>query len=143
MGHPWQFDRKVTYVRERNSYKFEKDGFKHTLVPLKEEGTTETRSPKLLVLSGKEFMQQMEEEEVSYVVVFKPKVVLLHTEIADLPIEIQDLLHDFHDIIVDDFSSELPPKRSISNHIDLILGESIPKKDAYRMKPKENDEVIK
>ena len=83
----------------------------------------------------------MEEEEVSYAVVCKPKVVLMHTEIVDLPFEVQDFLHEYHDIVVDDFSNELPPKRSISNHIDLIPGESIPNKDAYKMTPKENEEV--
>jgi hypothetical protein len=43
---PWQFDRKVTHDGESNCYKFEKDGIKHTLVPLKEEGTTEQAAQK-------------------------------------------------------------------------------------------------
>ena len=72
---------------ERNCYKFEKDGIKHTLVPLKEESPTKTSNPKVLLLGGKEFLQQIKEEEVSYAVNCKPKVVLLHTEIVDLPIE--------------------------------------------------------
>ena len=65
-------------------YKFEKDGIKHTLVPLKEEIIVETSSPKVLLLGGKESLQQMKEEEVSYAVVCKPKVVLLHTKIVCL-----------------------------------------------------------
>jgi hypothetical protein len=85
----------------------------------------------------------MEEEEVSYVVICKPKVVLMHTEIVDLPIEVQELLHEFHDIVVDEFPSEIPPKRSISHHIDFIPGASLPNKAAYRMTPKENEEVRK
>ena len=80
---------------ESNYYKLEKDGIKHTLVPLKEESIAETSSPKVLLLGGKEFLQQMQEEEVSYVVVCKPKVLLLHTEIVDLPIEVQGLLHEY------------------------------------------------
>ena len=28
LGHPWQFDRKVTHDGERNYYKFENDGIK-------------------------------------------------------------------------------------------------------------------
>jgi len=143
LGRPWQFDRKVIHDGERNGYKFVKDGIKHTLVPLKEEGTVETNKPKVLLLSGNKFLQQMEEEEVSYVVVCKPKVVLLHTKIAYLPIKIQDLLHEFHDIVVDDLPSELPPKRSISHQIDLISGASLLNKATYPMTPKENDEVIK
>ena len=86
LGHPWKFDRKVIHDGESNYLKFEKDGVKHTFVPLKEESIAETSSPKVLLLGGKEFLQQMEEEEVSYAVVCKTKVVLLHTEILDLPI---------------------------------------------------------
>ena len=126
---------------ESNYYKFEKDGIKHTLVPLKEDNIVETSSPKVLMLGGKEFLQQMQEEEISYLVVCKPKVVLLHTEIVDLPIEVQELLHEYHDIVVDDLSNELPLKRSINHHIDLILGASISNKAMYRMIPKENEEV--
>ena len=85
----------------------------------------------------------MEEEEVSYAVVCKPKVVLLHTEIADLPIEVQDMLNEFHDILVDNLLIELAPKISISHHIDLILGASLPNKATYQMTPKENEEVRK
>jgi len=56
LGRPWQFDRKVTHDGQSNCDKFEKDGIKHTLVPLKKEGTTETSNPKALLLSGNEFL---------------------------------------------------------------------------------------
>ena len=48
---------------------------------------------------------------------------------------------DYEDIIVDDFPDALPPKRSVSHHIDLIPGASFPNKAAYRMTPKENEEI--
>jgi len=73
----------------------------------------------------------MEEEEVNYAMICKSKVVSIHTEIVDLLIEVQELLHEFHDIGVDEFPSELPPKRSISYHIDLILGASLSNKATY------------
>ena len=73
--------------------------------------------------------------------VCKPKVVLLHTKIVDFPIEVHGLLHEYHDIVFDDFPNELQPKRSISHHIELILGVSLPNKVGYRMAPKENEEV--
>jgi len=47
----------VTHDGESNCYKFEKDGTKHTLLPLKEEGTVEPCSPKALLLSGNEFLK--------------------------------------------------------------------------------------
>jgi hypothetical protein len=36
----------------------------------------------------------------------------------------------------------LPPIRSIIHHIELIPRESLPKKEAYRMTTKENEEII-
>ena len=55
-----------------------------------EEGEPSSRviDPKTLLLSGKEYLQQIEEEEVSFALVCKPKVVLTSTKISDLPVEI-------------------------------------------------------
>ena len=70
-------------------------------------------------------------------------MVVLHTKITDLPEEIQDMLQDFGDIIVDDLPDELPPKRSISHCLDFIPGASLPNKAAYRMSPKDHEEIRK
>ena len=43
--------------------------------------------------------------------------------------------------MVDDFGNELSLVRSISHHIDLIPGASFLNKVAYRMTPKENEEI--
>jgi hypothetical protein len=53
------------------------------------------------------------------------------------------MLDNFADIVVDDLPCSLPPIRSISHHIDLILGASLPNKAAYRLTPRENEEVKK
>ena len=42
LGRPWQYDHKVVHDGKTNCYKFVKDGIKNTLVPIKEEETTET-----------------------------------------------------------------------------------------------------
>ena len=63
--------------------------------------------------------------------------------ISYLPLEIQDMLNDYRDIIVDTFPDDLPPVRSISHHIDLIPGAGLPNKAAYRMTPTENEEIRK
>ena len=73
----------------------------------------------------------------------KPNVVLISTKVTDLPIEIQDILNEYHDIVVDDFPNKLPHMRSISHHIDLIHGPSLPNKVSYRMTPHENEETRK
>ena len=85
----------------------------------------------------------MEEEEVSFALIYKPKVVFTDTSIANLLVEIQDMLHEFSEIVVDDLPDNLLPKRSISHHIDLIPGANLPNKVAYRMTLQKNEEIIK
>jgi hypothetical protein len=74
-------------------------------------------------------------------VVCRPKVVLIKTNIAYFPFEVQEMLHEFSDIVVDDLPNELQLKRSISHHIEFILGASLPNKVAYKVTPKENKEI--
>jgi hypothetical protein len=74
-------------------------------------------------------------------VVRKPRVILTNTYVEDFPEEIQELLETFVDIVVDELPHSLPPIRSISHHIDLIPGASLPNKPVYRLTPRENEEV--
>jgi hypothetical protein len=50
-------------------------------------------------------------------------------------------LDNFADIVLDEFPNSFPPIRSIIHHIDLIPGEILPNKEAYRLTPRENQEV--
>eukprot|EP00253_Pinus_taeda_P002689 PITA_02689 len=144
LGRPWQYDKKVTHDGVLNCYKFEKYGVKHTLVPIREEKeAVEVNEPKALLMSGKQFLNQVENNEMNYAVVRKTRTVLLHTEIIDLSVEIQQMLEEFTNIVVDDLPDKLPPKRSISHHIDFIPRASLPNKAAYRMSPKDNEEIRK
>ena len=80
----------------------------------------------------------MQENEVSFAIIGKPRTVITNTRIDELPVEIQKLFDEYVDIVVDDLLDELPPIRSISHHIDLIPRASLPNKAAYRMTPVEN-----
>ena len=60
------------------------------------------------MLSRKEYLQQFEKEELNYVVVCKPRVGTINTNMTDLPEEIQEMLSEFSDIVVDDLPNELP-----------------------------------
>jgi hypothetical protein len=64
---------------------------------------------------------------MQFVVVRKPRVILISTSIDDLHEEIQELLENFTDIVVDDLPCSLPSIRSIIHHIDLIPRVSLPK----------------
>eukprot|EP00253_Pinus_taeda_P007847 PITA_07847 len=143
LGRPWQYDRRVTHDGKTNCYKFTKDGVKHTLVPIKEEDSAESSGTKALLLGGKQFIKQIDETEVNFAVVRRVKPVLLSTERTKLPKEVQELLEEFHNIAAEELPDKLPPKRSISHHIDFIPGASLPNKAAYRMSPKDNEEVHK
>jgi hypothetical protein len=68
-------------------------------------------------------------------VVRKPRVILTSTSIDDFPEEVQELLDNFVDIVVDEMPNSLRPIRSISHHIDLIPGEILPNKVAYKLTP--------
>ena len=59
LGRPWQYDRKVVHDGKKNCYKFVKDGIKHSLVPTKEEDTTENSGTKALLLGGKALLEIM------------------------------------------------------------------------------------
>jgi hypothetical protein len=74
-------------------------------------------------------------------VVRKPRVMLTSTSMDDLPEEVQELLDNFANMVVDELPNSFPPIRIINHHIDLIPGESLPNKEAYRLTPQENEEV--
>eukprot|EP00253_Pinus_taeda_P014170 PITA_14170 len=142
-GHQLLVDEQRKVEFQIGKYK-DKDGIKHMLVPIKEEeGELETSETRALLVSGKQFVKQVEDSKIGYAVVRKARTVLLHTKILDLPIEIQQMLEEFANIVVDDLPDKLPPKRSISHHIDFIPGASLPNKAAYRMSPKDNEEIRK
>jgi hypothetical protein len=71
----------------------------------------------------------------------KPRVILTNTSVEDFPVEIQELLENFVDIVVDELPNSLPPIRSISHHIELIPGASLTNKASYRFTPRVNEEV--
>ena len=71
----------------------------------------------------------------------KLRIVLTSTRVDDLQEEVQELLEEFADIVVGELPRSLPPIRSISHHIDLIPGASLPNKATYRLMSQENEEV--
>ena len=95
------------------------------------------------MLSGKEYLQQIEKEELSYDLVCKPRVVTMKTNVTYLHEEIQEMLSEFSDIVVDDLPNDLPPRRDISHQNDFIPEVSLLNKAAYRLTPQENEEVRK
>eukprot|EP00253_Pinus_taeda_P032205 PITA_32205 len=141
LGRPWQFDWKAIHDGRRNTYTLEKDGNKHILLPLKDEAGKEAPRNSVMLMSGKELLQEVKkDEQMHFAIIRRPKVILTSTNLDDLSEEIKTLLNDFVDIIVDELPNALPPIRSISHHIDLVPGASLPNKAAYKL-TQENAEV--
>jgi hypothetical protein len=132
----------VNFIHDgrKNTYTLEKNGCRHMFLPLEDKGFKEEASLSILLMSGKELLKEVKkDQEMQFVVIGKTRAILTNTSMNDLPIEIQELLDEFIDIMVDELLHTLPPIRSISHHIDLILGESLPNKAAYRLTPQENE----
>jgi hypothetical protein len=142
LGRPWQYDINVIHDGRKNTYTLEKNGRNHMLLLIKDKEVTIEVSNTVLLMSGKELLKEVKKkEDPQFIVVRKPRIVLTSTRVDDLPEEIQKLLEEFADIVVDELPRSFPPIRSISHHIDLIPGASLPNKAAYRLMPQENEEV--
>jgi hypothetical protein len=96
------------------------------LLLIEDKGVNEESSSIILLMSGKELLNEL---------------ILTSTSMDDMPVEIQELLDNFADIVVDELPCSLPPIRSINHHIDLIPGEILPNKETYKLTPQENEEV--
>lgn len=57
------------------------------------------------------------------------------------PIQVRPLLREFADIIPDEIPPGLPAMCDIQHCIDFIPGSTIPNRPAYRMNPKEYEEL--
>lgn len=52
LGRPWKFDQKAVHDGRRNTYTIEKDGTKHTLLPLKHDVDKGTLGNSIMLISG-------------------------------------------------------------------------------------------
>ena len=72
------------------------------------------------------------------------EVFIISNEITNgLPSVVVDLLQVYEDLLRDEISNRLPPKRGIEHQIDFIPRASIPNRPAYRTNPVEIKEIQK
>ena len=71
--------------------------------------------------------------------------ILTNLEEPDIPLPTHplavSLLQMFAHVFPDEIPAGLPPKRDIQHHIDFVPGAVLPNKPAYRMNPKDTDEI--
>jgi hypothetical protein len=90
LGRPWKYDRNIIHDGRKNTYTLDNNGRMHMLLPIEDKKVKEETSNTILLMSGKEpFDEFKKDEEMKFVVMRKPRVILTSTSIDDLLEEIQ------------------------------------------------------
>ena len=89
LGIPWKYDRNVIHDGRKNTYTLEKNGRTHMLLPIKDKEVKTKMSNNVLLMSGKELLNEVKKkEDTQFIMVKKPIIVLTSTRIDDLREEI-------------------------------------------------------
>lgn len=108
LGIPWQYDRNAKHDGRKNTYVIKKDGISYSLTPLKDEEKTQQVDSSVMIIGEEEFIKTMEEENVGFAIMIKPRNVITTINIDELPSEIQYFLQEYVDIVVDELPKTLP-----------------------------------
>ncbi|XP_042009226.1 uncharacterized protein LOC121757810 [Salvia splendens] len=143
LGRPWQFDLRVKHDGFKNTYTFKKDGATITLWacpdkkcdPVVDKKANENSN----MLKRSAFVAATSETPTCYVLV----VVESNSVELKIPEAVQSLFNLYEDVLPAAIPPGLPPMRDIQHCIDLIPGSPIPNKAAYRLRPKEHEELQK
>ncbi|XP_074579527.1 uncharacterized protein LOC141836014 [Curcuma longa] len=139
LGRPWQYDRSVIHDGRKNTYTVHIKGKKIVLAPQRERTTSIPPTKNTNLLSVSKFIDEMESGDVVYALLpCRDEATIV--DVA-LPAEVQHLLADFAELMPEDFPPGLPPMRDIQHQIDLVPGSSLPNRPAYRLSPKEAEEL--
>lgn len=114
-------------------------GKRIVLTPRPVAGLPTPNNNSIALLSKSKFLEELGQEKVVYALV--PCASSLHTEIGESSIEVLELLAEFTCLMPEDLPPGLPPLRDIQHQIDLIPGSSLPNRPAYRLSPKEGEEL--
>jgi hypothetical protein len=139
LGRPWQYDRHAVHDGRKHTYTIMKNGHKFVLNPVNMDELVKPRggeaSGTTNLISYKQFIHEAKEGGAYLLFISKQK------EGVATPKEAQELLTEFSDVFPKELPSALPPLRGIQHHIDLFPGASLPNRPAYRMNPKEYEEL--
>nr|GEV65962.1 putative reverse transcriptase domain-containing protein [Tanacetum cinerariifolium] len=135
LGLPWQYDQKTKHDGFNNMYSFKNDGVNITLAPL----DTRATMTEALVLNKSAFMNFTRATKPPFV--FALVIAEVNPAAQTPPSEIKPLLKEFVDVFPSEIPAGLPLVQEIQHCIDFLPGAVIPNKPAYRMNPKEYEEL--
>ncbi|XP_071740522.1 uncharacterized protein [Rutidosis leptorrhynchoides] len=133
LGRPWKFDIKTKHDGFHNTYSFMKDGINITLAPSRQFSGAESA----LILNKAAF----EDEAKMKSLVFALIVAEVKSDMTVIPAAIRPLLTEYGDVFLNEIPAGWPLMRDIQHCIDLVLGSVIPNKPAYKLNPKEYEEL--
>ncbi|XP_022897834.1 uncharacterized protein LOC111411547 [Olea europaea var. sylvestris] len=139
LGRPWQYDRSVIHDGQKNTYSLSIKRKRIVLVPRREGNIPApvVNNPNLLSMSR--FLVEVGHEKIVYALM--PRENSTSNLDSEFPAEVQQLLMEFSDLMPEDLPPGLPPMRDIQHQIDLIPRSSLPNRPAYRLSPKEAEEL--
>jgi hypothetical protein len=80
LGRPWKYDKNGVHDGRKNTYTLEKNGRTHMLLPIKDKEVKTKMRNTILIISGKELLDEFKKDkEMKFVVIRKPRVILTST----------------------------------------------------------------
>jgi hypothetical protein len=62
LGRLWRYDRNVIHDGSKSTYTLEKNGCMYMFLPIEDKGVKAEASPNILLMSGKELLNEVEKE---------------------------------------------------------------------------------
>nr|GFB00750.1 reverse transcriptase domain-containing protein [Tanacetum cinerariifolium] len=131
-----KYDRKAKHDGFLNTYSFRKEGLNIVLAPL---DTRQNADAHILTKSQLVGLTKLNPQLIMLALV----ITQANPVVPLIPDLVQPLLSQFQDVFFDDIPTDLPLMRDIQHSIDFIPGSTILNKLAYRMHPKEFEELQK
>jgi hypothetical protein len=90
LGRVWKYDRNVVHDGRKNTYTLEKNGRTHMLLSIKDKEVKPEVSNTVLLMSGKELLNEVKKkEDTQFIVVRKTRIILTCTRVDDFDLKMK------------------------------------------------------